>query len=172
MNKYSLYSTKIYCYLKSYQYKYANVILFCFGIVILTYAIANIAIAQPANNNQGTGAAAGAIIKDQMCKILILLEGPFGALVMVVAGLAAVVTAAMGAYKMAMSCVVIACGSYIVGAFLVLFFPNADNRCNTYKNGQRQFNKSTTFNNYTIDFNYSAPVLYTLNDKDKSKTIL
>ncbi|MDR1385635.1 MAG: hypothetical protein LBJ67_17570 [Planctomycetaceae bacterium] len=57
-----------------------------------------------------------------MCKIEALLEGAFGALVMVVAGLAAVVTAAMGAYKMAMSCVVIACGSYLVRAFLFLFF--------------------------------------------------
>jgi hypothetical protein len=73
------------------------------------------------NVSNAEGGNATEIIQTQLCKILNLLEGAFGALVLVVAGLSAVVTAAMGAYKMAMSCVVIACGSYIVQAFMILF---------------------------------------------------
>jgi len=62
------------------------------------------AIAQN-NSAQGSGSAEE-IIKEQLCKILTLIQGTFGALVTIVAGLAAVVTAAMGGYKLAMSCVV------------------------------------------------------------------
>ena len=46
------------------------------------------------NDQQGSQSAEG-IIKDQLCKILQLLEGPFGALITIVAGLAAVVAAAI-----------------------------------------------------------------------------
>ncbi|MDR2395512.1 MAG: hypothetical protein LBD57_02725 [Endomicrobium sp.] len=117
-------SIKGYCIGLSGLYKYANVYLFIIGAVILSIGLIDLAMAQDVGGDATTsgGVGAGKIIKDQLCKILQLLEGAFGALVMVVAGLAAVVTAAMGAYKMAMSCVVIACGSYIVRAFLVLFF--------------------------------------------------
>jgi hypothetical protein len=97
-------------------YRYGNVCLFIFGVLILTFGINNLSFAIESESE------AGAIIKEQLCKVMNLLAGPFGALVMVVAGLAAVVTAAMGAYKMAMSCVVIACGSYLVEAFAKLFF--------------------------------------------------
>lgn len=51
-----------------------------------------------------------------------LIEGAFGALVMVVAGLAAIIAAAMGAYKMAISLVFIAVGAFILRALVSLFF--------------------------------------------------
>jgi type IV secretory pathway VirB2 component (pilin) len=98
-------------------YRYGNACLFVLGIFFLTCGIIQLSYA-----DGGDSSEAEKIIKEQLCKIMNLLAGPFGALVMVVAGLAAVVTAAMGAYKMAMSCLVIALGSYLVEAFAKLFF--------------------------------------------------
>jgi type IV secretory pathway VirB2 component (pilin) len=118
MKELNLFSLKIHCYFQLYKYEYMNVIIFCFGIFMLTFALSSIAVAQTSSSGYGDASSgtngvseASVIIAEQLCKILDLLKGPFGALVMVVAGLAAVVTAAMGAYKMAMSCVVIACVS-------------------------------------------------------------
>ncbi|MDR1383549.1 MAG: hypothetical protein LBJ67_06855 [Planctomycetaceae bacterium] len=125
MKKLNLFFIKLYCYSQLYKYEYTNIITFCFGIFIITFALSGITIAQESGTTSSSpsgSSQAATIIRDQMCKILQLIEGPFGALIMVVAGLAAVVTAAMGAYKMAMSCVVIACGSYLVTAFGMLFF--------------------------------------------------
>ena len=89
--------------------------LFCLGMLMVACALSNVAVATDLPGGGGGGSEAGDIIKRQLCNILELLEGPFGALVMVVAGLGAVVAAAMGGYKLAMSCVVIACGTYIAG---------------------------------------------------------
>ena len=103
--------------------------LFICGCVILTIGLNMAAMGQTGDAiGSGTGEA-GDIIKKQLCKIMQLLQGPFGALVTVVAGLAAVVTAAMGGYKLAMSCVVIACGTYIIEAFTKLFFDGALEGC-------------------------------------------
>jgi hypothetical protein len=96
----------VYCGLLCLVNKYSNLFLFVLGMIMLTYGIDNIVLAAEGTDESGSGTT-GDIIKEQYCNILSLLQGHFGALVMVVAGLAAVVTAAMGAYKMAMSCVVI-----------------------------------------------------------------
>jgi hypothetical protein len=95
---------KSYCIYLNNKNIYTDLCLFLFGIMLLTIGLCDISLAKE-------GKDASDIIKEQMCKIESLLEGAFGTLIMVVAGLAAVVTAAMGAYKMAMSCVVIACVS-------------------------------------------------------------
>jgi hypothetical protein len=102
------YNEICFCIHSKYIYltkNYVGLCLFLIGFLVLTAGLNGLASAE------NEGANAQDIIKEQMCKIESLLEGAFGALVMVVAGLAAVVTAAMGAYKMAMSCVVIACDS-------------------------------------------------------------
>ena len=68
--------------------------------MILTIGISMSAMAAAGElDGEGSGTAEG-IIKKQLCKIMQLLQGPFGALVTIVAGLAAVVTAAMGGYKL------------------------------------------------------------------------
>ncbi|MCC6954128.1 MAG: hypothetical protein IT290_08425 [Deltaproteobacteria bacterium] len=51
-----------------------------------------------------------------------LIEGPFGALVMIVAGLVAIVSAAMGAYRAAMSCLIVAIGAFTLRTFVEIFF--------------------------------------------------
>ena len=120
----------LYCLLKSYMLRYSDVYLFILGMLILMCGIEQLSLAaagegsgNPGGSGGSGGGEAGKLIAEQLCKIMNLIQGPFGALVTVVAGLAAVVTAAMGGYKLAMSCVVIACGSYIIAAFTELFFP-------------------------------------------------
>lgn len=58
----------------------------------------------------------------QACnKMLMLIEGAFGALVAAAAGVAAIVAAALGGFKMAWALVVVAVGSFILRAFITIF---------------------------------------------------
>jgi len=50
------------------------------------------------------------------------LEGSFGALIMVVAGLGAIMSAAFGQYKAALGCLVVAVGAFILRSFVFTFF--------------------------------------------------
>lgn len=50
------------------------------------------------------------------------VEGSFGALVTVVAGLVAIVSAAMGAYRAAMSCLIVAVGAFTLRTVVEIFF--------------------------------------------------
>lgn len=50
------------------------------------------------------------------------VEGSFGALVMTVAGIGAIVAAAMGAYKAAVAIIIVAIGAFILRALVSLFF--------------------------------------------------
>jgi len=54
--------------------------------------------------------------------ILSYLEGSFGALIMVVAGLIAIISAAFGQYRAAMGCLIIAVGAFILRSFIGTFF--------------------------------------------------
>lgn len=54
--------------------------------------------------------------------ILSYLEGTFGALVMVAAGLGAILSAAFGQYRAALGCLIIAVGSFILRSVLSTFF--------------------------------------------------
>jgi len=51
-----------------------------------------------------------------------LIEGSFGALVMVVSGLGAIISAAMGAYRASVGMLVVAVGSFILRSLVSLFF--------------------------------------------------
>lgn len=96
---------------KSTQFaqKHANLMLFALGVVLLYTSGANLAHA-------GSGSYA------QACQgILSLVEGTFGALVTAAAGIAAILAAAVGGFKMAWSLLVVAVGSFILRAFITLF---------------------------------------------------
>ena len=58
--------------------------------------------------------------------ILTYLEGSFGALVMVAAGLGAILSSAFGQYKAALGCLIIAVGSFILRSVMGTFF-NTEN---------------------------------------------
>ena len=50
------------------------------------------------------------------------LEGSFGALIMAASGLGAIMSAAFGQYKMALSCMVVAVGAFILRSMMYTFF--------------------------------------------------
>lgn len=61
-------------------------------------------------------------IADATNQILTYIEGSFGALVMVGAGIAAILSAAFGQYKAALGCLIVAVGSFILRSVLSTFF--------------------------------------------------
>ncbi len=54
--------------------------------------------------------------------VLAFLEGSFGALIMVAAGLGAILSSAFGQYRAALGCLVIAVGTFILRSFISTFF--------------------------------------------------
>ena len=58
--------------------------------------------------------------------ILTMIEGSFGALVMVGAGIAAILSSAFGQYRAALGCLVVAVGSFILRSVMSTFF-NTEN---------------------------------------------
>ena len=62
------------------------------------------------------------LIRNAVGNLLRLLEGAFGALIMVVAGVLAIIAAAMGSYRAAMGMLVVALGAFILRALVSLFF--------------------------------------------------
>lgn len=61
-------------------------------------------------------------IQRGVCQLLALQEGSFGAMIMVVAGIGAIISSAFGAYRAATSMLVVALGSFILRALVALFF--------------------------------------------------
>lgn len=55
-------------------------------------------------------------------RLLGLMEGGFGALITVAAGVGAIIASAVGGFKMAWTLVVVAVGAFILRAYVTLFF--------------------------------------------------
>ncbi len=66
-------------------------------------------------------AAEGGTFAQACGRVLGLAEGAFGALVCAVAGVAAVVAAAMGGFKMAWTLIVVSVGSFILRSYVSIF---------------------------------------------------
>jgi len=89
--------------------RHANLVLMLVGVALLYCGTTELAHA-------GSGS-----MKDACDKVLQLVEGAFGALVAAVAGVAAIVAAAMGGFKMAWTLFVISIGSFILRFSVSLF---------------------------------------------------
>lgn len=89
--------------------KIQRVLLFLTGVILLASAGVDNAYA-------GSGTFGGACTK-----MLLLVEGAFGALVAAVAGVAAILAAALGGFKMAWSLVVVSIGAFILRSWIRLF---------------------------------------------------
>ena len=93
--------------------------LFLFGVTLLAVGLANGASAE------GDGLSI-TYNDDRLAQsvnaILTYLEGTFGALVMVAAGLGAILSSAFGQYRAALGCLVVAVGSFILRSILSTFF--------------------------------------------------
>lgn len=104
--------------------RHATSLLLLLGIVLLTGGLVEFSAAQ------GPGPAGSfseadfddTLIKNSVGNLFKLVEGAFGALIMVVAGLGAIVAAAMGAYRAAVGMLVVAVGAFILRSLVSLFF--------------------------------------------------
>jgi len=77
--------------------------------------------------NSGNGSVSGPFLHQQIdnaaCRVLAIPEGSFGALIMIAAGLVAIVAGALGSYKLALSTIAIGAGAWILRPIVSLFFP-------------------------------------------------
>lgn len=89
--------------------KLQRALMFAAGVVLIASAGAGNAYA-------GTGSFGNACQK-----MILLVEGAFGALVAAVAGVAAILAAALGGFKMAWSLVVVSIGAFILRSWIQLF---------------------------------------------------
>ncbi len=104
--------------------KHATALLLLLGVVLLTGGLTELSSAQ---TRDGSGSFSEADFDDTLIRMSVgnlfrLVEGAFGALIMVVAGLGAIVAAAMGAYRAAVGMLVVAVGAFILRALVSLFF--------------------------------------------------
>ncbi|RMG44024.1 MAG: hypothetical protein D6719_02580 [Candidatus Dadabacteria bacterium] len=96
--------------------KQGRAILFLLGIVLLAAGLADGAVAQLTAKYNDTRLAESANI------ILTHIEGSFGILVMVAAGIGAILSSAFGQYRAALSLLVVAVGAFILRSIISTFF--------------------------------------------------
>jgi len=96
-----------------------------FTAFLLDLSTANEALAQgnPGYwNGNETEAFAGGVIRDAYCDVIGYVEGEFGGLLMVIAGILALGAAAFGDFKHGVTMLVTAIGAYTVSALVSLYF--------------------------------------------------
>lgn len=97
--------------------------LFFVGVVLLTLGSAKAGLAQSSDSiGDDVGSYNDERIASAVARIFTYLEGSFGALVMVCAGLGAILSSAFGQYRAALGCLVVAIGAFILRAFVITFF--------------------------------------------------
>lgn len=99
---------------------HANALLFVLGLGLVLGGVAEISSAQSSTFSESD--YNDTLVRNSVGNLFRLIEGAFGALVMVVSGLAAIVAAAMGAYRAAVGLLVVAIGAFILRALVSLFF--------------------------------------------------
>ena len=104
--------------------RHANALMLVLGIVLLTGGLIDLSYAQGGGPTGSFSEAAyeDDLVRNSVGNLFKLVEGAFGALVMVVSGLGAIVAAAMGAYRAALGMLVVAVGAFILRALVSLFF--------------------------------------------------
>ncbi len=97
--------------------------LFLLGVGILCVGLSGGVIAQEgALDTDDLGAYNDSRIAEAVNRIFQYLEGAFGALVMVAAGLGAILAAAFGQYRAALGLLVVAVGAFILRSLVATFF--------------------------------------------------
>lgn len=103
--------------------RHASTLLLLLGFSLLVGGMTELSVAQEGPSGSFTEAAfEDELIRASVGNLFKLIEGAFGALVMVVAGLGAIIAAAMGAYRAAVGMLVVAVGAFILRALVSLFF--------------------------------------------------
>jgi hypothetical protein len=97
--------------------------LFVAGISILALGLSHEVLAASASGAGGIQTTYNDVrIANAVNVIITYLEGSFGALIMATAGIMAIMSAAFGQYKAALSLMVVAVGSFILRSFISTFF--------------------------------------------------
>lgn len=115
--KYNAVCRKVYVLSKTASAKHMVSLMVLAGFVVIAAGLPSVSLAQ--SDTSKIDEASDIILTD-------LIEGSFGALIMIVAGLVAIVAAAMGAYRAAMAALVVAVGAFILRAFVSIFFPDVE----------------------------------------------
>lgn len=104
----------------------AEILLFLFGAVLLLHGVDQLVLSQgPDFGTPTTYSEANfedELIRNAVGNLFKLIEGAFGALIMVVAGLGAIVASTMGAYRLAVSLIVVSVSAFILRSLVSLFF--------------------------------------------------
>lgn len=106
--------------------QHSKELLVVLGVVLIAGGVMEMSLAQGGPNGP-SGSYSEANYDDELVRngvgnLFRLIEGAFGALIMVVAGLGAIIAAAMGAYRAALGMLVVALGAFILRALVSLFF--------------------------------------------------
>ncbi len=83
------------------------------GCLVLTFAVADIAYAQHYNEKR---------IANAVNVLFTYIEGSFGALVMVCAGVGAIISSAFGQYRSSLGLMIVALGAFTLRSFVGTFF--------------------------------------------------
>ena len=87
-----------------------------FGVALLNLGLVELASAQTDFDVDETQFTA------VICAITEFIEGAFGALIMVISGIGAIVSAAFGQYKAAIGLLVVAVGAFVLRSLVATFF--------------------------------------------------
>ena len=117
-------TTKVHVSAHCFAHRHSTELLFLSGVLLLTIGLTSIAHAALGDDTttDTTVTFDDTYIKLAICQLFSIVEGSFGALIMAVSGLGAIVSAAMGGYKAAMTCRVVASGSVILRPIIRLYF--------------------------------------------------
>ena len=96
----------------------AQAILFVVGISILALSMSDLSVAQGGLTTKYNDER----IANAVNAIMTYLEGTFGALIMAAAGIGAILSAAFGQYRAALSLMVVAIGAFILRSLMSTFF--------------------------------------------------
>jgi hypothetical protein len=102
--------------------KQAQLLLFSVGVICLGIGLSGDVFATGTQANALSGDIEDQRIANAVATLFKFLEGSFGALVMAASGIGAILSAAFGQYKMALSCMVVAVGAFILRSMMNTFF--------------------------------------------------
>jgi len=109
----------------SYLISSSDGVLIAVGILFLFAGLKELSLAQESEvllRSYSEASFDDGLIRASVGNLFCLIEGAFGALLMVVAGLGAIIAAAMGAYRAALGMLVVAVGAFILRSLVSLFF--------------------------------------------------
>lgn len=105
--------------LNGWIFRNSDKIMFVGGVLLIGSALTSSAVAQGDMDSGPIDRVIQIVLND-------MIGGSFGALIMIVAGLVAIISASMGAYRAAMSALVVAVGAFVLRSIVSAFWPDVD----------------------------------------------